>query len=218
MVPVRLTGPRLAIREYHHTPEELDALHALFGDPEVTRYLPFEPRDHEACADQLALYLEGAMEEERDTYRLAVTLHGADAAPRADARARAEADAAPRADAGADDPADAAPIGQAALTLGPYRSAELGYVLRRDAWGHGYGSETARLLCVLAFDHLGLHRLAASVDVDNAASVRVLGKLGFQREGRVRHDVLKGGVWSDSYLYSLLADEWRGSGTAGTGG
>ncbi|MEU8515447.1 GNAT family protein [Kitasatospora sp. NPDC048722] len=203
MVPVRLTGPRLAVREYHHTPEELDALHALFGDPEVTRYLPFEPRDREACADQLDLYVEGAMEEQRGTYRLAVTLL-------AGAGAGAGADA--------DGPLAATPIGQAALTLGPYRSAELGYVLRRDAWGHGYGSEAARLLCVLAFDHLGLHRLAASVDVDNAASVRVLGKLGFQREGRVRHDVLKGGVWSDSYLYSLLADEWRGSGTAGTGG
>ncbi|MEE1784197.1 GNAT family protein [Streptomyces sp. SP17BM10] len=201
MVPVRLTGPRLAIREYRHTPEELDALHALFGDPEVTRYLPFEPRDREDCADQLALYLEGAMEEERDTYRLAVTLH---TGPGAD-----------------DDPADAPPIGQAALTVGPYRSAELGYVLRRDVWGYGYGSEIARLLCVLAFDRLGLHRLAASVDVDNTASVRVLGKLGFQREGRIRHDVLKGGIWSDSYLYSLLADEWRGSGTGetvGTGG
>ncbi|MEV7020852.1 GNAT family protein [Kitasatospora sp. NPDC093558] len=198
MVPVRLTGPRLAIREYHHTPEDLDALHALFGDPEVTRYLPFGPRDREACADQLALYLDGAMEEERDTYRLAVTRL-----------------------ADADDPADAAPIGQASLTLGPYRSAELGYVLRRDAWGLGHGSETARLLCALAFDHLGVHRLAASADVDNAASARVLAKLGFQREGRVRHDVLKGGVWSDSYLYSLLADEWRGSGAggaAGTGG
>ncbi|MGW2254414.1 GNAT family N-acetyltransferase [Kitasatospora sp. NPDC001660] len=186
MVPVRLTGPRLAIREYHHTPEDLDALYALYGDPEVTRYLPFEPHDRETCADQLALYLEEAMEEERDTYRLAVTR---------------------RADA--DDPADATPIAHASLTLGEYRSACLGYVLSRDVWGLGYASEIVRLLCELSFDHLGLHRLAARVDVDNAASAKVLAKLGFQLEGRVRHDLFKGGVWSDSYLYSLLADEWR---------
>ena len=46
--------------------------------------------------------------------------------------------------------------------------------------------------------------------MDNAASVKVLAKLGFQLEGRARHDLYKGGVWSDSYQYSLLADEWTG--------
>ncbi|MDH6711194.1 ribosomal-protein-alanine N-acetyltransferase [Kitasatospora sp. MAA19] len=188
MVPVRLTGPRLAIREYHHTPGDVDALYALFGDPEVTRYLPFDPRDRETCADQIELYLEEAMAPERDTYRLAVTR---------------------RADA--EDPADAAPIAHASLTLGGYRSAHLGYVLDREVWGRGYAGEIAGLLCDLAFGPLGLHRLAARVDVDNAASAKVLTRLGFQWEGRVRHDLCKGGVWSDSHLYSLLADEWPGA-------
>ncbi|MFH8385436.1 GNAT family N-acetyltransferase [Kitasatospora sp. NPDC018058] len=187
MVPVRLTGPRLAIREYHHTPEDVDALYALFSDPEVTRYLPFEPRDRETCADQIELYLEEAMAEERDTYRLAVC--------------RRE---------DAEDPADAVPIAHASLTLGTYRSAYLGYVLGREVWGRGYAGEIAGLLCELAFGPLGLHRLAARVDVDNPASAKVLTKLGFQLEGRVRHDLYKGGVWSDSYLYSLLVDEWPG--------
>ncbi|MQS12938.1 GNAT family N-acetyltransferase [Streptomyces kaniharaensis] len=189
MVPVRLVGPRLAIREYHHTPGDVDALHALFGDPEVTRYLPFGPRDRETCADQIALYLEEAMAEERDTYRLAVIR---------------------RADA--DDPADAAPVAHASLTLGAYRSATLGYVLCRDVWGLGYAGEIVALLCDLAFGSLGVHRLAARVDVDNAASARVLTKRGFRLEGRIRHDLLKDGVWSDSYLYSLLADEWPQTG------
>ncbi|MFE6049828.1 GNAT family N-acetyltransferase [Kitasatospora sp. NPDC056446] len=188
MVPVRLTGPRLAIREYHHTDGDVDALHALFGDPEVTRYLPFEPRDRETCADQVELYLEEAMAGERDTYRLAVT-RLADAA----------------------EPADATPIAHASLTLGKHRSAHLGYVLGREFWGLGYAGEIAGLLCDLAFRGLDVHRLAAWVDVDNAASVKVLTRLGFRLEGRARHDQLKGGVWSDSYLYSLLADEWPGS-------
>lgn len=56
-----------------------------------------------------------------------------------------------------------------------------------------------------------MHRLAARVDVDNGASAKVLLRLGFQLEGRVRHDLYKGGAWSDSYLYSLLADEWSGA-------
>ncbi|MFF3001201.1 GNAT family N-acetyltransferase [Kitasatospora sp. NPDC057940] len=188
MVPVRLTGPRLAIREYHHTAGDVDALYGLFGDPEVTRYLPFEPRDRETCADQIELYLEEAMAPERDTYRLAVT--------------RRE---------DAEDPADATPIAHASLTLGNHRSAHLGYVLGRDVWGRGYAGEIAGLLCELSFEALGVHRLAARVDVDNAASAKVLLRLGFQLEGRVRHDLCKGGVWSDSYLYSLLADEWTGA-------
>ncbi|MFJ9693616.1 hypothetical protein [Kitasatospora sp. NPDC101183] len=37
MVPVQLTRPRLALREHRHTPDGAEALHALFGDPEVTR-------------------------------------------------------------------------------------------------------------------------------------------------------------------------------------
>ncbi|MFD5467819.1 GNAT family N-acetyltransferase [Kitasatospora sp. NPDC127059] len=187
MVPVRLTGPRLAVREYHHTPEEVDALHALFGDPEVTRYLPFEPRDRETCADQIELYLEEALAEERDTYRLAVV--------------RRE---------DAEDPADAVPVAHASLTLGRSSSAYLGYVLSRPVWGLGYAGEIAGLLCELSFGPLGLHRLAARVDVDNTASARVLARLGFRLEGRVRHDLFKGGVWCDSYQYSLLADEWPG--------
>ncbi|WP_316521804.1 GNAT family N-acetyltransferase [Kitasatospora brasiliensis] len=192
MVPVRLTGPRLGIREYHHTEDEVEALHALFGDPEVTRYLPFGPSGREDCADQLELYLEEALAEERDTYRLAVTRL-----------------------ADADDPGAAPPIGQASLGLGGHRAADLGCVLARDAWGRGYAGETVGLLCGLAFGALDLHRLTARVAVDNTASVKVLTGLGFRREGRLRHDGFKNGAWYDSYLYALLADEWRPDAAAG---
>ncbi|MET8540663.1 GNAT family protein [Kitasatospora sp. NPDC004799] len=195
MVPVRLTGPRLAVREYHHTEEEVDALHALFGDPEVTRHLPFGPSGREDCADQLELYLEEAMAEERDTYRLAVTR---------------------RADA--EEPADATPVGQASLTLDGHRAAQLGCVLARGHWGRGYAGETVGLLCGLAFGPLDLHRLTARVAVANEASVRVLTRLGFQREGRLRHDGCKDGVWTDSYLYALLADEWPAPAAPAVGG
>ncbi|MFG2917778.1 GNAT family N-acetyltransferase [Kitasatospora sp. NPDC048298] len=195
MVPVRLTGPRLAVREYHHTEGDVDALHALFGDPEVTRYLPFGPSDREDCADQVELYLEEAMAEERDTYRLAVTRL-----------------------ADAEEPDDAMPIGQASLTLEGHRAGWLGCVLARESWGRGYAGEITDLLCGLAFGLLDLHRLAARVAVDNAASVKVLTGLGFRREGRLRHDGFKDGVWSDSYVYSLLADEWPGPAVRAEGG
>ncbi|MFF7453447.1 GNAT family N-acetyltransferase [Kitasatospora sp. NPDC008115] len=194
MVPVRLTGPRLAVREFHQSPEDVDALHAVFGDPEATRYLAFEPRDHEDCADQIAQYLEEAEKEDRTVYRLAVTRL-----------------------ADADDPARAVPVGNAALGLGPHRAAHLGYALRRDVWGRGYAGEVVALLRDLAFGPLGLHRLQARVDVDNAASIRVLTRAGFRLEGRVRHDYRRRDGWRDAYQYALLADDGSAGG-AGQGG
>ncbi|MDH6128993.1 GNAT family N-acetyltransferase [Kitasatospora sp. GP82] len=180
---VLLTGPRLAIREFHHTPGDVDALHAVFGDPETARYLPFEPRDRETCADQIELYIEQAEADPRTAYRLAVTVLVED------------------------DPEYAAPIGTAVLGLGEHRSATIGYALRRDTWGRGYASEITALLCEFAFDALGLHRLEARVDPENAASVRVLTKAGFQSEGRIRHDLCLRGTWYDSLLFSLLEHE-----------
>ncbi|MCX4747454.1 GNAT family N-acetyltransferase [Kitasatospora sp. NBC_01287] len=185
MHPVLLTGPRLTIREFHHVPRDIDALHAIFGDPETARFLPFEPRDREDCADQVALYLEEAENHPRTVYRLAVTL--------------------------TEEGEDAVPLGNAVLGVEgveSQRAAFIGYALRRDAWGRGYATEIARLLCDFGFGTLDLHRLAARLDPQNLASARVLRKLGFQLEGRLRHDLHLRGAWHDALQYSLLADEW----------
>lgn len=56
---------------------------------------------------------------------------------------------------------------------------ELGYWIGRDAWGRGIATEAARLAVAFAFTHLGLEELEAGHFVDNAASGRVLEKLGF---------------------------------------
>nr|BEK66858.1 GNAT family protein [Kitasatospora purpeofusca] len=160
------------------------ALHAVFGDPEATRYLPFAPRDLETCDDQVAQFVEEAEKEHREVYRLAVTR---------------------RADA--EDPARAVPIGNAALGLVPYRAATIGYALRRDVWGSGYAGELVALLRDFAFGPLGVHRLEARVDVDNTASIRVLERAGFRLEGRVRHDYRGPDGWRDARQYALLADD-----------
>jgi RimJ/RimL family protein N-acetyltransferase len=65
-----------------------------------------------------------------------------------------------------------------------YRSASMGYCLDEAAWGHGYATEAARALLQWAFDTLDLNRVQAETDTRNAASARVLEKLGFVREGR----------------------------------
>ena len=111
---------------------------------------------------------------------------------------------------------DGAFIGWCSLTRwNPgYRSASLGYCFDDAAWGHGYASEAARALLQWAFDTLEMNRVQAETDTRNAASARVLEKLGFVREGTLREDCVVNGEVSDSWLYGLIIREWRPSSEA----
>ena len=89
-----------------------------------------------------------------------------------------------------------------------YRSASLTYCLDAAAWGQGYATEAARALLAWAFDTLDLNRVQAEADTRNAASARVLEKLGFMREGMLREDCVVLGEVSDSWVYGLLRPQW----------
>ncbi|MFC9961549.1 GNAT family N-acetyltransferase [Streptomyces nigra] len=94
-----------------------------------------------------------------------------------------------------------------------YCSASLGYVLGDAMWGHGYATEAAHALLRWAFETLDLNRVQAEADTRNAASARVLEKMGFVREGTLREDCVVNGDVSDSWVYGLLRREWRQSAT-----
>jgi RimJ/RimL family protein N-acetyltransferase len=91
------------------------------------------------------------------------------------------------------------------------RRAELGYGLGPAHWGGGYAQEAVRALLDFGFaaDGLNLHRVEADIDPDNQASARLLQRLGFRLEGRLRERWIVGGVVSDSAMYGLLQREWR---------
>ena len=93
-----------------------------------------------------------------------------------------------------------------------YRSASLGYCLGEAAWGQGYATEAAHRLVQWAYDTLDLNRVQAEADTRNAASARVLEKLGFVHEGTLREDCVVNGDVSDSWVYGLLSREWRAAG------
>ena len=76
-------------------------------------------------------------------------------------------------------------LGGTGLHVETARRAATGYVLARDAWGHGYATEAVTAIASLV-PELGIVRLYAFTHTENRASWRVLEKCGFEREGVLR--------------------------------
>lgn len=97
------------------------------------------------------------------------------------------------------------------VTAGHRRAgvAEIGYLLARDAWGHGIAREAVTGLLDRLFGAEEHRRVFADVDPDNAASLRLLETLGFRREGMLRAEWETHIGVRDSVILGLLAGEWR---------
>lgn len=93
------------------------------------------------------------------------------------------------------------------VTWGPTRSADVAYWIDEKFAGRGI-TPTA---VAMAVDHcllvLGLHRLVASIRPENAASRRVVEKLGFRNEGLHVGEVHMDGAWRDHLCYAITAEE-----------
>jgi len=95
--------------------------------------------------------------------------------------------------------------------------AEVGYILNRQYWRMGLMSETLVVMIDYAFSGLGLHRLEADTDVNNTASLALLEKLGFQREGLFRERWYVNGQRQDSVMLGLLKQDWQSAPGRGDG-
>jgi [ribosomal protein S5]-alanine N-acetyltransferase len=89
------------------------------------------------------------------------------------------------------------------------RRADLGFALASGHWGHGHARAATSAVLDFAFGELALHRVEADVDPRNAGSIALLERLGFAREGYLRERWHVAGEICDSYLYGLLARDWR---------
>lgn len=85
-----------------------------------------------------------------------------------------------------------------------HRKGELGFWLLPEHWGNGYIPEAAGAILKYGFEQLGQHRIEAIVEGGNAPSERVLQKLGFAYEGKLRECELKHHRFIDLLYYSLL--------------
>ena len=92
---------------------------------------------------------------------------------------------------------------------GSFRSAYLGFYAGAPFMGMGYMSEGLRLVVHHAFAELGLHRLEANIQPANRASIRLVGRVGFRREGLSRRYLKVFGRWRDHERWALTADDVR---------
>jgi ribosomal-protein-alanine N-acetyltransferase len=182
LCPVTLIGDRVILREVQ--PEQDSAAAFVLGsDPEFFRYLPHEPvtTQEEELTFLSSLHDTARMRPRRE-YHLGVLSKEADEF-----------------------------VGMARLTISTpsHRGGDIGYGIRPDQWGRGFATEAARLIVGFGFDQLGLHRISAVHHPENRASGRVLQKVGMQREGLLRENMLAHGAWRDSIAYAILDREWN---------
>jgi [ribosomal protein S5]-alanine N-acetyltransferase len=174
-----INTPRLVLRWISE--DDVNGLYEIFSDPQVMRYWSTVPLpNREAAAELQREIAEGNLSERM--FKWGIALRESDTI-----------------------------IGTTTLfnlSLDNGR-AELGYAMARAYWGKGYMNEALQALVAHAFEVMELRRLEADVDPRNAASIRTLERLGFQREGFLRERWHVNGEIQDALFYGLLRREWR---------
>ena len=162
---------------------DVDAVHAYQSREDVCRYIPYAPRTRDEIAERLA----------SDRTRSTIDAEGQNINVAVVVRSTGEL------------------IGDVVLvwTSAEHRSGEIGYVLHPDHHGNGYATETCRALLALAFDGLGLHRVAARIDERNDASAAVLRRIGMRQEAVLVENEWFKGEWTNEVDFAILAREWR---------
>jgi RimJ/RimL family protein N-acetyltransferase len=177
--PVRTS--RLALRPL--TAADAGALLRYRGDPQVCRYLPFEPMTREKILSWVAgPWARHELTDEGQSLTL-----GAEVIETGEL------------------------AGDVILFWHSREHAggELGYVFDPAFGGRGYATEAALELLRLGFEELGLHRIIARLDERNDASARMARRLGMRLEARLVSNELFKGEWSNELDFAMLAGEWR---------
>jgi len=177
---MHLTTHRLLLREYNLN--DCQAVLDYQSNPDYLKYNPWDRRNLADVQEFVQRFINWQNQHPRTKFQLAVTLKDKNKL-----------------------------IGSCGIRMRQVGShqAEVGYEISPLYWGQGYATEAARRMLHYGFEVQGLHRIWASCLAENAASARVLKKLGMQQEGHLRENRwMKGRYW-DTLLYSILATEWK---------
>jgi len=175
-----LETPRLYLREL--APADAPAVFAIRGDYEVTKY---NGGANYTRLDQAVALIRGIANDYRDkrSIRWGITLRH--------------------------DPKHVIGMCGYNYWLRKDARASIGYDLARAHWGKGIMPEAIRAIIEFGFQRMGLKRIEADASADNARSVRVLEKLGFQREGVQHEQFYEESESGDLILFSLLRRDYR---------
>ena len=179
--PVVVAGERCSVRDLH--PDDADEMLTLrVRNREFFR--PFEPTltdDHFTRAVQLDMIRHGnrAWDDDRE-YTFGVALPTGELVGR---------------------------VRLSVVVRGPWQNANIGYYVDGEQNGRGICTEAVGLVTGFAFRRLGLHRVQAAVMPRNAASIRVLEKNGFRREGLAPHYLRINGEWEDHLIFARTAED-----------
>ncbi len=88
------------------------------------------------------------------------------------------------------------------------KKAEIGYELHPDYWQRYFTQEAIRAVLNYTFSELELYRIGAVTFPENTSSNKLLEKLGFTLEGRLRGYLYQRNQSHDAYIFSLLKTEW----------
>lgn len=95
------------------------------------------------------------------------------------------------------------------IVRGAFQSGYLGYYAFAPHAGRGLMTGGMRQVIDRAFGELGLHRVEANIQSDNVASIALVRRLGFRREGYSPRYLKINGRWRDHERWALLREDWR---------
>jgi [ribosomal protein S5]-alanine N-acetyltransferase len=107
-----------------------------------------------------------------------------------------------------DDGAIVGSINLSQIFRGGFQSAYLGYHVGAKFARHGYMSEALWLVLKYSFEKLRLHRLEANIQPANYASIALVKRAGFVREGFSRRYLKICGRWRDHERWAIIAEDW----------
>jgi len=181
-----LETERLILRKYAQ--DDFDAVHSYASSVENTIYMPFGPNTEEQTHEFLDRSIKTTEENLVNGYIFAIVLKETGKLIGG---------------------CEISPSGNKAIG----DEASLGWIIHRDYWKQGYGTEMGKELLRFGFEELNLHRITANCDAENYGSYRAMERIGMRREGTFFENrppnKLTDKKYSDGFLYAILKDEWE---------
>ena len=164
--------------------EDFDAVHSYARNEENFNFMPFPTNTEEVTRQKIASFIEKAEKNPIKNYNWAITLKD-----------------------------NGRMIGGCVFDVNG-TCGEIGWMLHRDFWQQGYGTEVGFALLKFGFETLNSRRIIAECNAENTGSWRIMEKIGMRREGHFLDSMpphkKSDRDYNDAYLYAILRREWQG--------